>query len=87
MWAGAHSSGSGSSEAHLAELQQKVGDDGSSGCGGEDQDDGYADGSSGVERRWPAAVCALWWTSGEDQATEEILVAEVSWTMWSRMFW
>ena len=44
------------SEAHLAELLPTNGDDGSSGCGGEGHDGGDADGSSGVERRWPAAV-------------------------------
>ena len=52
----ARSSGSGSSEAHLAELQQKVGDDGSSGCGGEYHDGGDADGASGDERNLSSVI-------------------------------
>ena len=66
------------SEVHLAELLPKNGDDGRSGCGGEEYDGGDADGASGDDRRWPAAIGGG--TSSEDQAAavEEMLVAETA---------
>ena len=66
------------SQAHLAELLPTNGDDGSGRCGGKYHDDRDADGTSGDDRRCPAAVGGGHRVEDQAVAVEEMLVAETA---------